>query len=326
MSAATVTPIDPDQGRDPKVEAWLDEHHVIWKFHSALPLDQIDQAKSLANQARIGEPLIAETVETYTAAYKRGDLFPPLIARRTSPRAKKMVLIGGNHRYQSASAAGQHTHPVYEIECADETAVVLTYSDNARHGQPPSRLERLAQAAHLVEQGHTGKDAAAIVGIHEANLSNYRTALKAGMRARQLGAAQAWDAIGVLSTQTLLAQIELDGPFMEAVRLVAIHQLSGPNTKDLVRRLKAAGSEAKMLQLIGTEDEERRHALQSRAGRAAAVTTDYGRCKTAVTTLIGLDPINVAASAPNQETRDRLRKQLRELGPHVAAILKALTA
>lgn len=111
MSTATVHQIDPDARRDQRIESWLSVHHVDWTWHPDLELDTIDIRRSLANQARPGEALLPDTVELYVAGYRNGDLFPPIVVRKTSRQAKKLVVIDGNHRTNSAIEAGLTTHP-----------------------------------------------------------------------------------------------------------------------------------------------------------------------------------------------------------------------
>lgn len=315
------TPAQPD----PKIEAMLTEHHVTFTFDPAFPLARIDVTRSLQNQARVGDALDDDTVETYVASYKRGDTFPPLIANKPTPGSRKRVLVGGNHRIAAAIRAGRTIHGCYLIEAEPETALLLSYIDNSRHGRPPSKKERLAQAAHLVDTGYQNRQAAAICGVLEPELSNWRTAAKSGRRASELGVALAWDGIGATQTRLHLSGIQMDGPFTEAVALVAAAQMSATDTKRLVDNLRKAGSEEQQLQVIGAELEERRSDLQHRAGRKGPRVTPFGSCKHAVLMLLSIDAGDVDASAPTPDAKAGLRKNLLDLGPAVRKLMDALT-
>lgn len=134
--------VELETRRDASIEAWLDERKLTYEYNETLPLSRIDRAASLSNQARL-EPLDEEVVERYAADMERGDIFPPLVARRSG---RKLILIGGNHRTTAATRANLVSFPVYIVDVDAEGATALTYEDNRRHGLPPSEEERLLQA------------------------------------------------------------------------------------------------------------------------------------------------------------------------------------
>ena len=76
-AAPEVIPDHPARRAD--VEKWLDERGVRWRFDPEVPLSDIDVETSLRNQARLGEPVHQETVDTYKEAMKNGDPFPALL-------------------------------------------------------------------------------------------------------------------------------------------------------------------------------------------------------------------------------------------------------
>lgn len=319
----TTTSVDA-AGQDLRIEKMLDDHHVTWTFEAAFPLDHLDMKASLNNQARVSEPLDLETVERYTADYRRGDVFPALVARRSSPRAKAVVLVGGNHRASAALAAGIAAHPIYVITCEPETAQLLSYADNRLHGKPPSKLERLAQAAHLVESGHTNKAAAAMLGVTEPELSNYRKVAATSRHAREIGVGSEYDSLPQ-ATRLHLAAVTSDPVFSEATKLVAVCQMTAPATGDLVKRLGKARSEEAQLTLLGSELEDRRAELQARAQRSTSrvAATGYSKASSAFTTLLGVDPGGVAGSTPPADI-SRMRRRLKEVVEQLVAIDTAL--
>lgn len=311
-------------GRDQRMEAWLDERHVTWTFEPALALADVDVAKSLANQARVDEPLLEEVVDRYTAAYRRGDQFPPLLARRSSKRATKVTLLGGNHRNAAASKAGKKKHPAYIVECAPETALALTYEDNSRHGFPPTRAERLAQAVHLIDSGWTQEAAGAAVGIAGSEVSIARAVTAADRRAREL---KIVDFVKLPNaTKTHLARVSSDPVFAAAGQLAVDGRLTATETKELCDRVKRARSDDQALKVIGTEIEERRAELQSTAqGRnRKAAQTAYGRVKNGVTAILDVKPADVARSAPTPDAKTRMRAQCKDAARRLMEIDKAL--
>lgn len=311
-------------GRDPRIEAWLDDHHVTWTFEPALPLASIDVAKSLANQARIDEPLIEDVVDQYTAAYRRGDRFPPLLARRSSKRATKVTLLGGNHRNAAASKAGRKKHPAYIVECEPETAIALTYEDNSRHGFPPSRTERLAQAVHLIDSGWTQEAAAAAVGVASSEVSNARSVITATRRARELKVADFPKLPS--TTKTHLSRLQSDPVFAAASQLAVDGRLTAPETKELCDRVKRAGSDEKALAVIGLEIEARRDEIQATAGGRArkAAATGFGRLNNGLSAVLDAKPADVARSAPSPDAKKRIRERCKQAARHLMEIDKAL--
>jgi ParB-like chromosome segregation protein Spo0J len=318
---ATVTQINTPAG-DPATERWLEEHHVTWTFDPAYPLDHIDITKSLANQARVGAPLIEDVVDRYTADYQRGDTFPALLLRRASPRATKTVILGGNHRRAAATAADLPTHPAYIVEVTDTLAFTLMYGDNRRHGMPPAKHERLAQAAHLVDNGWTAKDAAQLVGVTEPALSNYRNVQRNTRRAAELGIGGIFDTLPH-THKARLATLRSDPVFTETVKLVGYARLNQQETGALVTRLNDTRSDQAALRLIGSEQEDLRDRMQDTASqRKRNRVTAYGRLNAA---LISISSVTAAdITTPDAASMVKLRKRIRDTALHLAEIDAAL--
>jgi hypothetical protein len=309
---------------DPATEQWLTEHHVTWTFDPRFPLENIDVTRSLANQARVGEPLIEDVVDRYTADYQRGDLFPPLIARRNSKRSAKITLLGGNHRRAAATAAKHTTHPLYIVDVTDELALTLMYSDNRRHGMPPAKNERLAQAAHLVDNGWTARNAAALVGVNEPALSNYRNVTRTSRRAADLGIATTYDTLAT-GHKTRLATLRSDPVFTAATRLTATAHLTQPETNDLVTRLNDCRSDTEALKLIDTETESLRTRMQNTAARPGPVKiTAYGKLNSALAAIADIAAADIAT--PDTASLQRLRTRVKAAAMHLAELHDSLKA
>jgi hypothetical protein len=321
----TVTELHPDldqDGRDPRTEAWLDDLHVPWRYDPAMPLDQVDQEASLANQARL-HSLDPDVVERYAADMARGDQFPPLLA--LTRKRRKAMLLGGNHRYTSAIKAKRMTVAVYVVDAEPEMATRLMYEDNRRHGLPPSDEERIAQAIHLIDTGWTEKAAAECVGISSGKVARARAVSLAQRRARQLSIGTAWASIPK-SAQWRLGSIRSDPVFIEAVKLVGASGIDATKTYELVTKLNECRSEAAAMELIGTETEILRSSIQSRAGGAhqRQPVTPRVRLLHAVSAMAGCDPIDVAAGCANAEQAKSLARQLVDVRKRLDDTLRAL--
>lgn len=311
-------------GRDLALEAELDDAHIVWVYEPDLALADIDISKSLANQARIGEPLIEDVVERYRADYERGDRFPPILCRRTGPRAK-LIVLGGNHRRAAASAAGRTSHPAYIVECTDPAALTIMYGDNRRHGMPPSKLERCAQGAHLIDNGWTQAEAAAAVGVSQPSLSNYLNVSRTSRRARMLDLGPVFDQLPNQAKEAL-ARVGADPVFVEAVKVTASAKLTGPETAELVKRIRGTRSEADALRLVGNAHEIHRDRIQNakakgRHGGKNSVTS-YAKLNSALVEILDIPADTVVA--PDPASGKRMRERLRVVLDRLVEIDKAL--
>lgn len=324
----TVTNLHPDldhQGRDPATEQWLDERHVEWRYDPAIPVDTIDQAASLANQARL-EALDPDTVDRYTADMQAGHVFPPVVAHQRTTRTRKLVLVGGNHRLAAARAAGLTTLPGYIITAEPETVLVLTYEDNRRHGLPPSDAERVAQAIHLIDTGnYTQEAAAAIVGIPAPKISQARSIVKADRRATDLGLGPSFCSMPKQSRYAL-GQLRSDPVFEQAARLASSAGMTTAAVADLVRTLNTAASDEAALMVIGGELEERRTQIQRKGGGTKTKTSANAKTRLsgALVAIQFSKPSEVAAACATDTARAELKKRCRDAALQLHEISKAL--
>lgn len=310
--------------RRTETEQWLDSHHVQWTFHPDLELDRIDTAKSRANQARVDAPIIEEVRDRYTADWARGDTFPAVIAHQPTARSRKVILLGGNHRHEAALANNATTIAAYIVMCDPNLAQVIAYADNAHHGYPPSTKERVRQAVHLIGLGWTAENAAAAVGVSGAAVSIARKATEGARRARDLKI-PGYDLIASQATQVSLARIPSDPVFEAAVRYAVDAGLSSTDADKLTKRLKACRSENDALKLIGGEQEERRTAIQQRAGGNAprALRTSFGTLNNALSNIVDVKPATLVPPTP--DAADRMRTRIRTTIAHLEQLAKTLT-
>lgn len=312
---------------DPRVEGMLDRLGVPWTLE-LISLEEINERTSRQNQARTfgdGAALDADTVERYTLDMKAGAEFPPVLARRTSAKAK-LVLLGGNHRHAAAVAAGRAVIPGYVVEVADEALVVrLMYEDNRTHGLAVPREDRLRQAVHLTSMGWTNRDAGACVGIEDTAVATAKSVFAASGRARKAGVGDEFDGL----TWTHRARLAgLNTPVLvEATKVVAASGMTQVSTTEFCRRLKAAGSDEAALRLVGDELEARRGEWQERAGaggRKRGGNRPDARVRGAMVTIMSEDVAGVVASCPNDRARRDLVEKVRRLGAWCGDLLEEL--
>ena len=313
--------------KDEKTEQWLTKRHVEFKYEPEFPISSIDMEASLSNQARIAAPLDPETVERYKMDYELGDEFPAVLLRKTNPRAKKWVLLGGNHRITAALQAGLEVHSAYLITCTAEVVPLLTYEDNRRHGMPPSRHERIRQGVHLVELGWTGKDAAAAVGVNGSEISNQRSVDKASRRARNLKVRQ-FDALAQ-GAKLALAAIHSDPVFARAATLAAGALLTVGEIRDMVAAVNSAGSDESAMYVLGALEEDHRATMQrthggktsgANRGKRGNGPSPFSRLGAALGSLMAIEAADVPGSAPTPESAKEMRKRIKVAREHLSQI------
>jgi disulfide oxidoreductase YuzD len=127
-----------------QTEQWLDSIGVKYQKLN-LRLASIDVEKSLRNQARVGEPVNKDVVAVYAEAYRKGDVFPPIIV--FDDGHKLVTVADGNHRTQAALSVGLEQHPAYLVEQPTPAQQArMLYEANLRHGLPSSLPDRLHHA------------------------------------------------------------------------------------------------------------------------------------------------------------------------------------
>lgn len=308
------------RGRSPELEGWLEERGVSFTFVEALPLEQIDRASSLANQARL-EPLSEDVVDRYAADMSRGDDFPPIVVYRR-PRARRYILIGGNHRTASADRSGKAELAAYVVDVDGELATRLTYEDNRRHGLPPTEEERMIQAIHLVDCGASQVEAAEIVGLSVGRLQRGLGAQRADRRATELGIRQ-WPKLP-RSVRWRLSSLRSD-PVFERTSLLALSaSLSARDVYEVVTRLTAARSEAEALALLASEEATHSEKRNTSAGGALRRESARLRMLDSLRCVTALNPTDVVASCATPDHRKVLKDRCVEAARHLQSLHRAL--
>lgn len=176
-------------------------------------LDEIDEAKSIANQAR-EVPIDQEMVDSYAIRMQAGDSFPAGVAIRDG---KKLILFGGNHRFRAAKEAGRSTMLLYVIETEDSMTIDLL----------PKRLNSIEGKRQ--EKSELTRAVLRMLGAEKATERLVAKGAPANMGATVL---------------YQLSQIENDNSMAHAARIASAAKLTGDITRQLVDDVRAKRTEA----------------------------------------------------------------------------------
>lgn len=236
-----------------EVEAWLQEHNIEYAPAMAIPMSYIDERRSRANQAR-KDPLVADSVERYTTAWKAGAKFPPIVGYIVTG---KFVIIDGNNRQAAARKAGKDDilGIVISADTPSELIQLLTIEANAHHGVTPDLGWRLQQAFYLCGVGFSDTDAAAAASVSIQQLRNARALKEADQRARALKVNDFAD-LPATSRQALNALKE-DPVFYQAAVVAVGTKMITEEIRDMMRQVKLERSEGARIALIGQIAQER---------------------------------------------------------------------
>lgn len=263
------------------VEDWLKKRGVAYKGPMATPLDLINERKSQTNQAR-PEAIVQEVVDRYAVAMKAGDSFPPIVGYIV---AGKVVVIDGNHRVAAAKKAG-YTHIVMfgvAPETSTELITLLTVEANSKHGLPTDTKWRVEQALHLFDIGISQDLACEAAGIKVQQLKDRIAVRKADERARKLGVTQF--AILAPAARQALGTLKDDAVMVVASNCVIDNELSVTDARNLIRDVKAKGSESERLKVVTDFDEKRR--MERAAKAVVGKRQRTSNAKLSLTTAIG---------------------------------------
>lgn len=258
--ASTIT---DHPARRPEIERLLNEYHVQWEFDPALPLAEIDQKRSFANQARVDQPIQADLVETYVVAKKAGDIFPAIVVHKDG---KNYVNVDGNHRYAADTKLGVNTTPAYKVSAKAETIRVLMTLLNVIHGRALSEKEKLWHAFFLIDSGTPHDRAAEILHLPLTRLRSAWALEQANRRARQVGInRKAWGDLPQ-NTRIRLSQASTDVAFKEAFELSVKGEMKGQEINDMITEVNKHRSEAQQMEYLKTIGDAIRDRIQATAG------------------------------------------------------------
>jgi hypothetical protein len=258
---ADATTIHP--ARRPEIERLLDDYSVKWEFEPALPLAEISEKRSFANQARVDQPIQADLVETYVEAKKQGDIFPAIVVHKDG---KDFVNVDGNHRFAADTKLGATTIPAYKITAKAETVRVLMTLLNVIHGRALSEKEKLWHAFFLIDSGTPQEKAAQVLHLPLTRLRQAWGLEQANRRSRDLKLSQkAWTQLPQ-SIRKRIASVNTDAAFREVFKLTVSASLTGDEASRLVTEVNKLRSETAQLDLIKREAEAARGRIQTTVG------------------------------------------------------------
>jgi ParB-like chromosome segregation protein Spo0J len=234
--------------KDHKRENWLKDSQAKFEYRIALELNNINIPASLANQARIDEPLIDDMVEDYVVAMDGGDQFPAIVVFQRL-KQKDYVIIDGNHRVAAAARLGHASIDAYVVDSEDASEIdILTRSANAIEGFRENREKRVEQAKYVVGRyGITIKEASARFKL---NASVLQKALKVESAAGRL--AKQGISHKSLSDTALyrLDSLPDSAVFAKAAAVSIAADLISDEVSSLVTRMRNESSEAKRLEAL----------------------------------------------------------------------------
>lgn len=255
--------VDNHPARRPEIERLLDEYLVEWEFDPALPLSDIDEKRSYANQARVDQPIQPDLVETYVEAKRNGDIFPAIVVHKDGPR---WVNVDGNHRYAADKSIGNATVPAYRIKAKAETVRVLMTLLNVIHGRALSEKEKLWHAFFLIDSGTSHDRAAKVLHLPLSRLKSAWSLEQANRRARDVGLPKkAWSDM-TQTTRRRLAQLTTDAAFIDLFDLASKASLNYDEINRMVSEVNKIRSEQAQRDFIKAEAESIRDRIQGSAG------------------------------------------------------------
>lgn len=247
----------------PEIERILDDYNVEWEFDPSLSFDQVDEKRSLSNQARVDQPIMPDLLETYAEAMRQGDEFPAIVVHKDGP---KYVTVDGNHRLVSGKKVGKTEFPAYKVKARAETIRVLMTLLNVIHGRALSEKEKLWHAFFLIDAGTSQEKAAEVLRLPLGRLRTAWALEMANRRAREVGIrGKAWNDLPQ-SVRARLAQVSTDAGFRAAFDLAAKAELSGPEVSKIVTEVNKQRSEHGQAQVIDEASAALTTRIQTTAG------------------------------------------------------------
>ncbi len=164
--------------RNPIDERQLTKQGVDWNYLEQIFLSDIDDRKSLKNQARLDTPIEKELVDQYARNEKEGDEFPAVIVYR--PGKGRYLIIDGNHRVAAKLQAGKKVTDAYVVNNNDPMVIDrMTWTWNNHNGKRLTYEENMHHACSLVRKYNMGhKEAAKECGVNTQTLSQKLKAME----------------------------------------------------------------------------------------------------------------------------------------------------
>lgn len=283
--------------RNPQIEQHLTDRQFNWTFQM-LPLEALDEDRSLKNQARIGKPIDQNTVARYATAMDNGDVFPAIIAAEV-PGANGLMIVDGNHRYQALKSIDPTAHiATYVIVGAPIAAItVMTFEANTRHGLPTNEADRLHQGLWLMDNGLTAEEAARRLGVKAPTLRALANEQENNRRADEAGIPrQRWEKLPRAIRQRL-GSVTTDEGFAAMTKLVLDANLGNQAVAETVTQVNQLRSSKKQTEFVGALRDTYARDLQTGGlkaqvpGKGRSPRTHLGMCLGQIGTLRSAEAI-----------------------------------
>jgi len=235
--------------RNPIRETWIESWEATDYQYGYIPIDKIDLDKSLANQARMVQPLIPETLKKYTEAMENNNEFPAITVYLSDNKGK-YVIIDGNHRVHAALAVDRKKIDAYILDVNDAYLIeMMTRSANVQVGQPPSYDDLKEQAKYAVRVlGASREEAARRFNINRTTLDTALRVDEVDQDLTELGCEP-----GLLSEthRDILNRVRDDHSVLRgAFNLACDAELTTPELREVVHNIKTGTSESERLSLL----------------------------------------------------------------------------
>lgn len=305
-----------------EVEAWLQREKVAYAPPTMIPMIMIDERRSRSNQAR-RDPLVADSVDRYTLAYKANAPFPPIVVY---PDGNRLVIVDGNNRHAAAKKAGLSEISGIVIDAKTPSALIqkLTVAANRGHGKTEPVEWRVRQAIGLIQVGILMEEAADAAGVSLAQLRNAKAAAEADARARTLKI-YGFSEIPATSKQYLNA-LKDEPIFRQAAILVVGKKMGVEQVMFLCREIKKGKSETDKLAII----EKIALSFDTDRNAAKAEKRNFGappqRVYSGAGIFMACDPAELVASIRTTHDRDEVNRRLEEAVTRIFEIQEAMEA
>ena len=311
--------------RGAEVEEWLKRRGARYLRCVALPIELFDERASRQNQAR-GQAVVQEAVDRYTVMWKQGRIPPPVVAYRPG-ETMRFVMIDGNQRLASGKKASATHLPTFILapDTPSELIQLLTVEANSGSSEPVALAWRIKQAYALNDNGWTEEQACEAAVITVSQLRHYKSLMATDERARALNI-QRFTSLSDTNRHKL-GQIKSDPVLTQATRVAIECAMTTEDVKDLVRAVKATGSEAEAFSKIAqVEEDQKILAAQKRAlnQRSNAIRNVQQSLVTGIGKVVKVDIGSLLQNVKTDFERQQLWDRLQECADKVLEIQAAL--
>jgi hypothetical protein len=315
MTAATIS------RSNPLVAEWLDSHGATNKELVDLPLDRIDDRRSLRNQARF-QSLDERLVVTYSEAMAGNAQFPPIVV--VDDGSSGVLVIDGNHRIASARLAGKTSLPAYVLRDVTERQIhVLTFDANTKHGMPTSAEERKAHAIYLVDTAGVGqKDAALMLNIPLRELAYELNIQRANKRLASFGL-ERWEELP-RSARARLDNVSNDKVLRSLADLAIKAKLGPTPISDLVTEINKQTTEDAGLAVVDAARAANESRMRMTVGGRSKIPMPLMRLNRSLAYARAVEAEEIDAEALDSDTKTILRSQIADAQAKLEAILGRL--